>query len=391
MKMPVDNLRPKPSILILYHCKSNTGYAIGTLEKAFWEAALRVTDEISDVHLSYTSYHSGLPYYVPDSFKNVIKFDPKSSKNDELRYFYDYLVRNNVKLIFGFDQPPNRPYYKLARKAGVKKIISYYGAPMSSINSGIKLVIKKIYNKIIKYGPDFYVFESLGMQRTATHGRGILESKTAICPIGIDTNKYCPDIQDIFYAHDLLGYSRNTKLIFYSGHFEERKGISVIMAAANRLAEERSDFAFVLCGNTAQQAEKFGSELTESAKEYVHFGGYREDLNRIHRSCYLGLIASVGWDSFTVSSIEMQSSGLPLVLSDLLGLREAIVDGQTGKHFEPGNHSQLASIISTLLDCPDEQARMAKNARERMLKEFSKETQIMRLTELFDKNLAKIE
>jgi glycogen(starch) synthase len=87
----------------------------------------------------------------------------------------------------------------------------------------------------------------------------------------------------------------------------------------------------------------------------------------------------------------MQSSGLPLVLSDLLGLQEAISDGQTGRHFEPGNHAQLASIISTLLDRPDEQARMAKNARERVLREFSREAQITRLTELFDKNLAKIE
>jgi len=378
-------------MLILYHCKANTGYAIETLERVFWEAALRVVGDVFNIHLSYTSYESRLPGYVPQGFRNFLEFDPTTQDQKELSRINEYLKKNNVKLIFGFDQPPSRSYYKVARKAGVEKIISYYGAPMSSINGPLKLAMKRISFKLLMNGPDRYIFESLGMRKTATQGRGMPINKTEICKIGVDTSKYRPDKQDAFYAHDLLGYSRDKKLVFYSGHFEERKGISVIMSAANRLAEERTDFAFVLCGNTGSQAEKFGSELTESAKRHVHFAGYREDLHKILRSCYLGVIASVGWDSFTVSSIEMQSSGLPLVLSDLLGLQEAISDGQTGRHFEPGNHAQLASIISTLLDRPDEQARMAKNARERVLREFSREAQITRLTELFDKNLAKIE
>lgn len=391
MDIPDNNLRSQPSILILYHCKANTGYAIGALESAFWEAALQVTSGVLSVHLSYTSYFSGLPTYIPEKFPNLIEFNPKTNKEEELHRLSEYLKRNNVKMIFGFDQPLSRPYYKVAREAGVDSIISYYGAPMSSIKGLVKLTMKRLYNKFLKHGPDTYIFESEGMRKTATHGRGVPVSKTEICKIGVDTNKYCPDTQDAFYAHDLLGYSRERKLIFYSGHFEERKGISVIIAAANKLAKERSDFAFVLFGNTSSQAQKFGEELSAAAEEHVCFGGYREDLHRIHRSCYLGVIASVGWDSFTVSSIEMQSSGLPLVLSDLLGLQEATVDGQTGKHFEPGNHSQLASIVGALLDNPNEQARMAKSARERVVREFSRGAQITRLTELLNKNLAKIE
>jgi glycosyltransferase involved in cell wall biosynthesis len=387
MKNINDDKGNKPGILILYHCKANTGYAIGTLEKVFWESVLGLTKDVCKIHLSYTSYASGNPDYVPEGYNNLIEFDPESCDRRDLLTIQEYVLKNNIKIILGFDQPPKRSYYKVVRDAGVDRIISYYGAPMSSLNGAFKLALKRVSFWFARSGPDCYVFESKGMERTATHGRGISPEKTKICKIGVDTQKFRPDGKDAFYAHDTLGISREKKLLFYSGHFEDRKGISVIMAAANELVQERTDFVFVLFGNTKEQEAKFRPMLSESARDHVHFGGYRDDLNRIHRSCYLGVIASIGWDSFTVSSIEMQSSGLPLVLSDLLGLQEAIVHEQTGIHFPPGDGFQLASVVSRLLEDPSERDRMAEGARERVIKEFSRENQIACLTKILENHL----
>ena len=60
------------NVLILYHCKANTGYAIGTLEKVFWEAATAAAGGMDHVHLSYTSYDSGFPEYLPNKILNFI-------------------------------------------------------------------------------------------------------------------------------------------------------------------------------------------------------------------------------------------------------------------------------------------------------------------------------
>jgi glycosyltransferase involved in cell wall biosynthesis len=78
------------------------------------------------------------------------------------------------------------------------------------------------------------------MRRTATQRRGIPGNRTALCHLGVDTEKYKPDPEDKHYAHELFKIPREQKLIFYSGHFEPRKGISVIMEAANILAEKRN-------------------------------------------------------------------------------------------------------------------------------------------------------
>jgi glycosyltransferase involved in cell wall biosynthesis len=230
-----------------------------------------------------------------------------------------------------------------------------------------------------------YIFESQGMQETATRGRGVREAKTTVCAIGIDVNKFCPSQADRFYAHEKLGIPKDKKLIFYSGHFEERKGVGVLVKATNCLVTRREDFAFVLFGNTAIQEAEYQEQLSSLGRRHVYFGGYRNDLYKIHRSCSMGVIASTGWDSFTLSSIEIQSSGLPLLLSDLPGLREAIVSNQTGIHFSPGNYSELADKIDYLLDDHSERVRLGANARSRVLQNFSQIQQVKSISDIIRK------
>lgn len=372
---------PVIRILLLYHCKANTGYAIETLEKVFWEMALRVTGSSESVFLAYPSYEDGKPRYLPPDFSNLLIFDFKERDPERLGEFQRYLRENRINLIFGFDQPPNLPYYRAARYAGVTNIVSYWGAPMSSLSKGMKLLLKKLQVRLYRHGPDRYIFESKAMAESAFKGRGIPRDRTAVCYLGVDTNKFKPNMADRYYAHDQLEISYNQKLIFYSGHFEARKGVAVIARAANIVAEKRDDVTFVLFGNKPGEEELYAKLLTAAAKQHVIFGGYRNDLNRIHRSCHAGVIASTGWDSFTVSALEIQSSGLPILTSDLEGLREALIDGQTGGLFPPGDHLTLAEMLLGLLDNACQHRRMGKSARQFAVDNYSTTIQTNWLTQ----------
>lgn len=391
IKVTKKNTNEAPdSILILYHCKSNTGYAIETLELMFWRMALKVFQSPCRVYLSYTSYDQGLPKYTPDSFDNIIEFNPYDRSSKSAEEFGNFITKNNIKVIFGFDQPPNLPYYKIARKSGVKTIISYYGAPMSSINHGLRLALKKIQLRFFRHSPDLYIFESRSMKDTAVHGRGVPETKTAVCYMGVDTNKFKPDPAHRYYAHQLFGLEKNKKLIFYSGHFESRKGVAVLVQAANQLAQKRDDFTFVLFGNKQGEEQRFKDMLSEKAFDKVIFGGYRQDLNKIHRSCHVGTIASTGWDSFTVSSIEMQASGLPLLVSDLPGLNETVIENETGFTFPPGDAFMLADLVNKLLSNEQARTRLAINARRRADTQFTLANQLENLSQLLIKWYGKV-
>ncbi|PZN33941.1 MAG: hypothetical protein DIU71_03830 [Proteobacteria bacterium] len=375
------------SILVLFHCASNTGYAIATLEKVFFEMARAlVGGDEARIHFGYPSMARGPSPAMPDDFRQYLVLDTRSKDPDHRRQVHDYLRRHEIDTIFGFDQPVSMPMYRHLRRAGIERFVSYWGAPMSSVFGPIKRSLKRLEVALRRHGPDHYIFESYGMAETAIRGRGIPRRKVSVVHLGVDTEVFRPDPADADYPFRELGICRSRKIFFFSGHMEPRKGVRTIMRAARILAERRrqADWHMLLLGNAPGEERRLLAELggNKKAREHVTFGGYRHDLARIHRGCYAGIIASTGWDSLTMSSIEMQSSGLPLLLSNLPGLNEAIEDGVSGLLFPPGDALALANTIERLLDDPALRERLAQGARQRVESRFTKEIQHHRLVEL---------
>lgn len=369
-------------ILVFYHCGSNTGYAIEKLEHIFLSMAIKVTGGIQNVHIGYNDMKGGRPTYLPKDFDNLVVIDSKSADKKDLKRIYEYIRKHQITIAFGFDQPVSATAYKAMRKAGIRLFVSYWGAPMSSLNKGLKLAAKRFEVLLTPYKPDHFIFESEAMAQTATKGRGVRSSATSVIPLGVDTEKFKPRSIYADYAYKEFGIPQNRKIIFYSGHMEERKGVHIILQSANELIlnKNRTDIHFLILGN------KNGDELrfdrlykNRDSKNYITFGGYKKDIDKIMASCYVGVIPSTGWESFTMSSVEMASSGLPLIVSELQGAKETIQPGVTGILFSPGDYMDLARKIEYLLNNPSSHESMCVAARQRVLARFSKETQIENL------------
>lgn len=364
-----------PAILIMIHCRENTGYAISSLEHVFHQAAL-------------------LAGYTEDRiFWSFNGLEDKSATNKiDCNYLHPdqaslipYLTGNNIKTVIAFDLGYPAAVIPLLKKNGVSKIISYWGASMSSLNSGIKLLLKKTEFYLRKKKPDIFVFESEAMRRTATHGRGVPHGRTNVVYLGVDTEKFFPNYGNDFYAHEQLGIDRGRKIIFYSGHMEERKGVRVIIQTAIQLANMGliDDIHFVICGNKGDEAKTYTDMLIgESAASHVTFAGYRRDIPALMRSSHVGLIASIGWDSFTMSSVEMMASGLPMIVSDLQGLSETIENHKNGYLANPGDHKDIAQKILSICSDRDLANRLSNNSRKRAEQYFSISQQIKEIAKL---------
>ena len=370
----------------MFHCGSNTGYAINRLEHVFFQLALAITDnDVNRIHFSYTDLDNGRSDALPKDFENITVIQPRTSEKDHLEKVEAYLVKNDIDIILGFDIPVSLPIYKIFRKVRVSRLISYWGAPIGSLISPFKLILKYIQVYLVKDKPDLFIFESEGMQKTATHGRGIPKKNTAVVYLGVDTEMFKPHVDDNDHVYRLFDIERDKKIFIYSGHMEHRKGPQVILRAANILRKTRpeNDWHILLLGNTPEDRERLLKTVDcKNIKENITFGGYVENIEKIHRGCYAGIIASCGWDSLTCSSLEMQSSGLPLLLSDLPGLNEAIEDKHTGYLFEPDNETQLAENMSFLLSHPEKTKEMGQKARKRIEERFGIKNQVDSLIKL---------
>lgn len=364
-------------ILFLFHVAAGTGYAIGRHERTFAKVGRSLFGSLDRVHYGYPKIPERGVKTIEGLGVKALQFDAGSESAQEQERVLDYVRQNGIEIAIGFDQPVGRRLYKGLRSAGIRTLVSYWGAPISSENSGLKLLAKKIEVFLTPHKPDHFVFQSDGMQRFATHGRGIPRRMTSIIRSGVDTDVFRPGEAGDYYAHDALGIPRERKIVFFSGHMEPRKGVDIIVKSAVELVHrrQRRDVHFLLLGNYPGQEEEFRPIFQGTrAEPFITFGGYRPDIPEILRSCHIGMIASTGWDSFPMSGIEMAAAGLPVVISDLVGLREVITD-DTGLKFPVGDPVEAANCVERLLEDEPLRQGMGMHGRARAVSDFSVDRQ----------------
>lgn len=384
--MAAKGFKVVTGMMVLFHCESNPGYAASSHEHTFLEVAKHFTGDIRNVHFAYANLEGGMTPSLPSSLSNVIELSTRWSDPSQLKWIEGYVRTNKITRVLGFDQPVSMPAYRALRKGGVKTFVSYWGAPMSSLNSGIKLLIKRLEVSARRYGPDHYIFQSEGMRDTAVNGRGIPLTKCSVVKTGIDTDKYAPDPAKLTYAHECFGIPHGRKIVVFSGHMERRKGVHIILQAAKVLVQDlkHSDVHFLILGNRPGEKETFEEYLKDPiVRDHVTFGGYRDDLPCLLKSCAVGMIASTGWDSFPMSSLEMAATELPLLVSDLSGLKETITD-KTGLSFTVSDYREAAEKLKLLLTSREQRKKMGAAGRKRVLKTYSRAAQASAIIKAFE-------
>lgn len=78
---------------------------------------------------------------------------------------------------------------------------------------------------------------------------------------------------------------------------------------------------------------------------------------------YQGFILSSHWESFPRSILEAMCAGLPVVATDVGGVREAVLDGRTGKLVERKNISGMVEALQVLLSEPETRAQWGQAGR----------------------------
>lgn len=71
------------------------------------------------------------------------------------------------------------------------------------------------------------------------------------------------------------------------------------------------------------------------------------------------------WEGFPLAILEAMRAGLPVIASDVGGVREAVVDGETGYLVPPGDTSVLRDRLTRLLQDPELRRRMGTAGRLR--------------------------
>jgi glycosyltransferase involved in cell wall biosynthesis len=129
------------------------------------------------------------------------------------------------------------------------------------------------------------------------------------------------------------------------------KGISDFLEAAGLVAGEfdRARFVLVGQGEDEQDLRELASRL--GIGDRVRFAGARSDVPELLQSFDVGVLTSHS-ESFSNSVLEYLAAGLPVVVTDVGGVREAIEDGREGFIVPPKAPDQLAERLRRLVAHP---------------------------------------
>lgn len=168
-----------------------------------------------------------------------------------------------------------------------------------------------------------------------------------------------------------LGIPSNVGVLLFVGRMHADKGIRELLQAFSRMKAQGMRTHLVLIGPLDVGSGMGGSltreELTSLAD--THFVGYSnapEDYMAIADVLCLPSYR----EGFGTVIIEAAAMGVPAVGSDIYGLSDAVVDGQTGLLVPPRNPVELQKALERLICDQDLRKQMGVAARQRVELKF---------------------
>ena len=89
-------------------------------------------------------------------------------------------------------------------------------------------------------------------------------------------------------------------------------------------------------------------------------------------------------EAFGLVALEAQASGIPVIASDLAGVRTVIKDRRTGLLVEPNNVVDLAEKVEAMLKNPDVRNQFAQNSRRHAEEKFSWDVILPKLINVYN-------
>ena len=141
--------------------------------------------------------------------------------------------------------------------------------------------------------------------------------------------------------------------------------------------------ALIGCRNDAEKEEVMSYARSVEMADHVSAIEYRSDMPNVFASCDVVVDASWAGTGITGTIREAMAMRKPVIATDAGGNRELVSSPEVGWLITMKDHAELVSALLTVIEDRGRAERVAANAREHVVKGFSKELRITRLEDLY--------
>ncbi len=240
--------------------------------------------------------------------------------------------------------------------------------------------LKRIIKLILSWFTDKIIAVSQGVKDYTIKFEKINPQKLEVIYNGIDLNK--------FNFRGLRQIELNKINAIVVARLAEQKGHRYLLEAMPDIIKKYPGFVLNILGrgNLKDDLEKQAQDL--GIANQVVFKGTSLEPEKILNQMDLFILPSV-WEGLGIAIIEAQAIGLPVLASNIGGIKELIEHKKTGLLFEPKDPQAIFEAVDLLLSNPEMAKQLVENAHSQVKEKFSLDNMVTQYEKIYLKLMAK--
>ena len=166
------------------------------------------------------------------------------------------------------------------------------------------------------------------------------------------------------------------------GRLAEVKNHAMMLRAFARIANKHPEAGLRIIGDGPTRTDLEKLTATLGISRQVEFLGFRDDAVDLLEDCDCFLMSS-DYEGISIAMLEAMRAALPVVATDVGGLREIVVEGRTGFLTPHGDDAKFAGAMERLLDSSRLRLEFGDAGAARQRQVFSLEAVMERYSKLY--------
>lgn len=221
---------------------------------------------------------------------------------------------------------------------------------------------------------------------------GFPASKVATMHVGVNLAVYSPQTigaDQRQAVREELGIPADAFVFGTVGRLVREKGVLELLEAFGRLARRHANVYLLHVGpedRTRPDAITPAEAQRQGCAGVCRFAGHRYDVPRYLSAMDVFCLPTYR-EGYPVSVMEAAAMGLPAIVTDIRGCREAVVREETGLIVPVRDVASLKQAMQRLLDSPQQRRAMSQQATQHAREHFDRRLVVQQMLGLYSSEL----
>lgn len=191
--------------------------------------------------------------------------------------------------------------------------------------------------------------------------------KIEVVPNGVDIDRYrhVPPVD----PRD-LGIDAGRRFLLFVGRLDIQKGIDLLLDWLVPIFEKHIDLDLVLLGDGPLRADLVQQANALGLSQRIHVQGWQPNVASFMAASAC-LVLPSRWEGMPNALMEAMAVGIPVLSSDVQGVKEVLGDGRPDQLFPTENRDAFLARLNPILSNPELASRLGTENRVRIEQQFS--------------------